>query len=473
MRVPIKSLFIAGPLFLFITIVGIVVFVYIFQSDKLSDQLQKQIKQNYRENKENELKNHIHDAISEITKLGLYKPEATDEEKSKALDALRKLRHYHSEDGYYYVYEVVDSDTIYNRMHPIFTDWENTNKADLLDCENKFIIRELAEIAKRAPTTDEQDRRFHKYMFRKPSAQGRAYTNQNCGDQKTKLGHVVMLEHWPSLMLGSGIYWDDAEEFLEGTNKQISDAIRNAMLLIAGVAGLSAGIVGFFQMRIGRRIGEEAEKLRLIDDLHESINQNLSFVVRAIRNKLEGDGKNTEKVSINHEDLKKLELIGSWALDDLYRIEGKAVTTPHATLVSGLKTIIERFCTREEKPVEFYPSYFAELQTRHLSENKKNALLSVAQEALNNTRHAHASRVEVELQVDGSNIILNIIDDGCGISGTSGRRGIGLDHIKRIMKKVGGSTDIKSSPNCGTIITASVKQDKIDFFTDKNKHGPE
>ncbi|MBX3640465.1 MAG: cache domain-containing protein [Nitrosomonas sp.] len=470
MHLPKSSLFIAGPLLLFLAITGIVTFVYLVQSKNLSEELHKKIKENYRESKENELKYHINTAIGEITKLGLYKPDATDKEKSDALDVLKKLRHYHSEDGYYFVYEVINSNVIFNKMHPVFTDWEGTNRADELDCANNFVIRDLARIANKTPKDDEKDNRFFKYMFKKPSTQGNTNINSSCGNQKLKLGYVVMLEHWPTYMLGTGIYWDDAEKFLAGTNHQISNVIGDAMLLIAGVAGLSALIVGFLQMRIGKRIGrligKEKEKIRLITMLHDSVNQNLSFVVRALRNKLEENIEPTEKISIGHKDLEEWEKIASWALEDLFRIEEKGDMIAYPTLVNGLKAVIERIKVREKISIEFYPSIIVEQQTGHLSEEKKAALIGVAQEALNNIRHARTSQVEIQLNVVGSKIILDIMDNGCGMPDTIALSGIGLKNMKQNMQRVGGSLDIMPGLNSGTIVTAIVERDTKNISVD-------
>jgi signal transduction histidine kinase len=79
-------------------------------------------------------------------------------------------------------------------------------------------------------------------------------------------------------------------------------------------------------------------------------------------------------------------------------------------------------------------------------------LLATLQEALSNVaRHAHASRVDVELVVDGD-VCLRVIDDGVGPPNEATTRGNGLANMAARAEKLGGSLDLQPGPGSGTVL---------------------
>ena len=76
-------------------------------------------------------------------------------------------------------------------------------------------------------------------------------------------------------------------------------------------------------------------------------------------------------------------------------------------------------------------------------------LVAVALEALSNVaRHASATRVELELTVTGSEVVLTVDDNGVGIS-AAGRRS-GLVNLQKRAELLGGSLQIGRQPSGGT-----------------------
>ena len=70
-------------------------------------------------------------------------------------------------------------------------------------------------------------------------------------------------------------------------------------------------------------------------------------------------------------------------------------------------------------------------------------LLAVAREALSNAaRHAHASRVEVDLEITGKEILLAVSDDGTGIGEVTRRSG--LANMAGRAKALGGTFQVSS-----------------------------
>jgi signal transduction histidine kinase len=73
-------------------------------------------------------------------------------------------------------------------------------------------------------------------------------------------------------------------------------------------------------------------------------------------------------------------------------------------------------------------------------------------EALSNVaRHAHASRVEVEVLVDDG-VTLRVIDDGVGPPGPKDPRGNGLRNMQERAERLGGSFGMLAGPGGGTVV---------------------
>ncbi|MCS6840071.1 MAG: sensor histidine kinase [Roseiflexus sp.] len=86
------------------------------------------------------------------------------------------------------------------------------------------------------------------------------------------------------------------------------------------------------------------------------------------------------------------------------------------------------------------------------------ALFRMAQEALQNIRqHAGRCRVQVTLDRKGSQVRLEIVDDGCGFDPQKiAAERFGLAGIRERAALLGGTVNIQSCPGCGTRIVILV-----------------
>jgi len=91
----------------------------------------------------------------------------------------------------------------------------------------------------------------------------------------------------------------------------------------------------------------------------------------------------------------------------------------------------------------------------------KEAIFRVVQESLHNiVKHAHASRVDVELAWDDAEIRLAVRDDGVGFDADGSFPGhMGLKSMRERTLKLGGMTTIESARGEGTLITVRVPQE--------------
>ena len=85
----------------------------------------------------------------------------------------------------------------------------------------------------------------------------------------------------------------------------------------------------------------------------------------------------------------------------------------------------------------------------------ESTLYFVCSEALANVaKHAHASRVSIDLGEDVSGPVLRIEDDGVG--GANVAAGSGLGGLADRLQALGGSLVIDDRPSGGTAVTAAV-----------------
>ncbi|MSU49563.1 MAG: sensor histidine kinase [Opitutus sp.] len=97
------------------------------------------------------------------------------------------------------------------------------------------------------------------------------------------------------------------------------------------------------------------------------------------------------------------------------------------------------------------------LPTRTLPSGLRHRLMMVVKEALNNAlKHARASEVRVQLELDGERLRVTVADNGSGFDPAAVKRGNGLDHSMRRMEEVGGTCVVDSMPGAGTHVRLHV-----------------
>lgn len=127
-------------------------------------------------------------------------------------------------------------------------------------------------------------------------------------------------------------------------------------------------------------------------------------------------------------------------------------------LIPALHSFVKLFSKRTRIHVDL--QIIAKVE--QLDTAKRTALFRVAQEALTNvSRHAHASRVEVNIQNLAGHVCMKIRDDGKSfeverVMRSRGRKHLGLLGMRERLEMVGGCFDVESSPDKGTTITALI-----------------
>lgn len=126
----------------------------------------------------------------------------------------------------------------------------------------------------------------------------------------------------------------------------------------------------------------------------------------------------------------------------------------HAHLPEALRTLTERWSQdhRTNAHLEVTGDRVP------LSPAIEVSLFRVAQESLTNVaKHAEASRVGVTLSYAGSEVLLDVRDDGHGFAGgPTSEPGLGLTSMRQRIRGVGGHVDVQSIPGEGTSVSARV-----------------
>ena len=94
-----------------------------------------------------------------------------------------------------------------------------------------------------------------------------------------------------------------------------------------------------------------------------------------------------------------------------------------------------------------------------LSPEQSTALFRILQEILTNVaRHAQATNVDIRLEQSGEQVVLQVGDNGKGISGVeqSGPKAFGLLGMRLRAQQQGGSFDIQGTPGTGTTVTVTI-----------------
>ena len=205
-----------------------------------------------------------------------------------------------------------------------------------------------------------------------------------------------------------------------------------------------------------RALAVVEERNRLARELHDSVKQHLfslAMTASAIRTRFENLSHVPEDVvemvdeivnasqSAQRETTRLIEDLRPGSLEE----RGLAAALNDYTLLFGaqehLLIYLDVHCNDQD-----------------LSPAVAEALYRVAQESLHNVaRHAHATRVDVDLQCVNDRVILGIEDNGVGFNTSRAREGLGISNMQERLLDVGGRLTIDSQHSIGTTVKAEVR----------------
>ncbi len=192
---------------------------------------------------------------------------------------------------------------------------------------------------------------------------------------------------------------------------------------------------------------QDLERQRIAQDLHDGIQQQLVVLrmqVGAARRELEEDPDRLEEVS------ERFAVSIDHLLDQL-RSTGQQLF-PAILRDRGLGPAVFSLTARLPLPVDVLLE--PDPLPRVAPEVEINAYFLLSEAVLNAIKHAEATRMHLEISIDGSDLRVHAHDDGRGFAqGGSGHRG-GLTHMRDRVQALGGSLALRSSPEIGTRVDA-------------------
>lgn len=209
---------------------------------------------------------------------------------------------------------------------------------------------------------------------------------------------------------------------------------------------------------LARRLSvREEERTMIAREIHDDLGQILAALkmdLLLLNNKLNDGNESASSIQFSSEIESMSNLIDS-AIDAMRRLITEL--RPEVLEQNGLKAAIEwqaqEFQSRTKIPVEIR----SHLKTIEMSDrNSATAVFRMFQEALSNIgRHAKASHVETTIQENSEFFIMQVKDDGIGISESdlSKDSSFGLIGLKERAFLLQGDVDIQGAPNQGTTVT--------------------
>lgn len=123
------------------------------------------------------------------------------------------------------------------------------------------------------------------------------------------------------------------------------------------------------------------------------------------------------------------------------------------TLRQIIEEITEELAGPFGTPVQVEVNHAGFLPSGRLLED----ILAIAQEGTANAlKHARASLVLLKVDQIGSNVMVSVVDDGIGFDPATERSGMGLANIEARVRNRGGTVDMTTAPDGGTILEAVI-----------------
>jgi len=203
--------------------------------------------------------------------------------------------------------------------------------------------------------------------------------------------------------------------------------------------------------QLNRRItgASDAERRRIVRDLHDGVVQDLSVLASGLRTHAEGT-----QVDPQTRDLVLRAGDAAAAATDELRTLLHAFTPPDLTEIGLSGAVAQAAEPLRGLGIEVTVDIAPELETSDLNA----ALFRISQEALRNAgKHSGANSLSVVASVENETAVLRVVDDGCGFAPDQARAKhddghVGLLLMNDLAAECEGTLTVTSSPGNGTCI---------------------
>jgi len=222
--------------------------------------------------------------------------------------------------------------------------------------------------------------------------------------------------------------------------RELQDANQQLRLLAAHIQSA----VEEERIRIARSIHDE------IGTLMTAIKMDLAFLGRAIS----GNGSPKSPDALCEEISATTKLVDE-AIETVHQVarDLRPGVLDHLGLRAALEWQMQEFQERAKIECQFN----SDLDELELDPQRSTAVFRIMQEALTNVaRHAHATRVEASLRKEDDHLILEMRDNGKGITQAPDTNRFGILGMRERAHVFGGEVMIHGSPGQGTTVTVRI-----------------
>ncbi|MCX5415762.1 ATP-binding protein [Streptomyces sp. NBC_00059] len=256
------------------------------------------------------------------------------------------------------------------------------------------------------------------------------------------LAEFILIVAVQTAAIGVGILLTAHSEPEERKREELVERLESAL---HENAGLHAQLVAQ-----ARESGAQDERQRLAGEIHDTLAQGLAGIItqlQAAERSASVQGETAEHVA------RALRLARSSLTEARRSVQALAPQElGQAHLPDALRTLTQRWSDDQGINAQVEVTGARE----PLSPAIEVSLFRVAQESLTNVaKHADASRVGVTLSYTGSEVLLDVRDDGRGFAKGVGT-GFGLTSMRQRIRGIGGHIEVQSAPGEGTSVSARV-----------------
>lgn len=208
-----------------------------------------------------------------------------------------------------------------------------------------------------------------------------------------------------------------------------------------GTAGILAAIFFFWRTRLRIRRYQHDLKTRLAGDLHDDLGSNLGCIL-SLSKSIEQNHQQTESYARRIRQMTTESLESIRDLVQTFREE----RMPGDEIPRRIEATAERMLP----PLPFTFEAAPELENFPFSATDRRNLLLFVREAFHNClQHSGASQVTLKMRLDGNDCVLEIADDGCGISPDILEKEYTLFALKARTRQLNGELCQQNEPNKG------------------------
>jgi signal transduction histidine kinase len=222
---------------------------------------------------------------------------------------------------------------------------------------------------------------------------------------------------------------------------------------VAGAAGCYRYVVWQHMRRELARLESqrllEHERVRIAQDIHDDLGARVTQI-SLVSGLAQGDPGLPEKARAEFDIISKMarELVAAlyetvWAVNP----EHDNLDALGNYVCQMVDNLCEQAQLRRRLRVTELP------RDVHVSSQVRHNLCMAVKEAVHNViKHARATELSVQVDLDGSALAILVKDDGCGFDPVRAGAGHGLANMKHRLEQVGGSLAIESQPGRGTTV---------------------